>query len=147
MSARDQGAAFASADYLLSIGPVTHRQLHDTGAAAPFLIFPSVVGYEKTQSLETLPAVLLDLQSPQPPDYLLCQSAYSEVAAGLFYGVMTIAMPEPAVRDALARDVAHTLAAAHPNGAIRLLVLHYDPPAPGPAHDRTGTVAHTAHNP
>jgi len=53
-------------------------------------------------------------------------STYSEVIASLAYGVATIAMPESALRQALARDVAHTLTTAHPTGTIRLIVLAQD---------------------
>jgi hypothetical protein len=110
-----------AADYVLSVGEPTHRQLHDTGAAGYY--FVTVVGYEKTQSIETLPATLLDLRDPQSLQVLCASSAYSEVAAGLVYGVTTIALPEPGLRKALAREVTRTLAEAQPAGEIRLLVV------------------------
>jgi hypothetical protein len=116
--------AASGADYLLCVGSPVHRQLHDTGAAAPFIFFPAFwVGYEKTQSRESLVASLIDLHAPTPADGLQVSSTYSEVIASLVYGVGTIAMPQSALRDALAKDVAHTIAAAHPSGPIRLIVL------------------------
>lgn len=114
------------ADYVLSVGEPTNRQLHDTGAAAPFLFVPSVVGYEKTQSIGTLSATLVDLKEPQSLEVLCASSTYSEVAAGLFYGVMTVAMPAAALRDALAKDVTRRLTVMQPQGTIRLLVLAQD---------------------
>jgi hypothetical protein len=112
------------ADYLLCVGAPVHRQLHDTGAAAPFIFFPAFwVGYEKTQSRESLVATLVDLRAPTPAEELLVSSTYSEVIASLVYGVGTVAMPQSALRDALAKDVAHTIGTAHPAGAIRLIVL------------------------
>lgn len=112
------------ADYLLCVGLPLHRQLHDTGAAAPFVFFPAFwVGYEKIQSRTSLVATLVDLRAPTPADELLVSSTYSEVIASLVYGVGTIAMPQSALRDALAKEVAHTLGAAHPAGAIRLVVM------------------------
>jgi hypothetical protein len=119
-AAHEAGAA-PPADYVLSVGETTSRQLHDTGMAVPYLF--SVVGYEKVQSEDDLPAMLLDLRDPQALTVLCASSNYSEVATGLVYGVVTIAMPEHALRESLAREVAHTLAAAQPDGAIRLLVL------------------------
>ncbi len=113
-----------TADYLLSVGVPKNRQLHDTGAVGTLPFAPVVVvGYEKVQSVETLSASFLDLRTPHEVDGLSVSSAYSEVATGLVYGVMTIAMPEAAVREALARDVAHRLAEAQPAGSIRLTVL------------------------
>jgi hypothetical protein len=53
-------------------------------------------------------------------------STYSEFIAAAVYGVATIARPQAALRDALAADVAHRLASAHPAGAIRLIVLAQD---------------------
>jgi hypothetical protein len=112
------------ADYLLCVGSPVHRQLHDTGAAAPFIFFPAFwVGYEKTQSRESLVASLVDLHAPTPADGLQVSSTYSEVIASFVYGVGTVAMPQSALREALAKDVAHTIAAAHPSGPIRLIVL------------------------
>jgi len=114
----------ADADFLLCVGLPVHRQLHDTGAAAPFVFFPVFwVGYEKTQSRESLVATLVDLHAPTPADGLLVSSTYSEVIASFAYGVATVAMPEKALREALAKEVAHTLGAAHPTGPIRLIVL------------------------
>jgi acyl-CoA synthetase (AMP-forming)/AMP-acid ligase II len=110
-----------AADYILSVGEPTHRQLHDTGAAGFFYI--TVVGYEKTQSIDSLPATLLDLRDPKSLQVLCASSAYSEVTTGLVYGVMTIGLPEPGLRKALAREVTRTLAEAQPAGAIRLLVV------------------------
>ena len=112
------------ADYLLCVGTPQHRKLHDTGLAEPFVYFPAFwVGYEKVQSLDTLRASLVDLRHPQQADGLLAASAYTEVIAALVYGVGTIAMPEPALRKALAEEVAHTLASRHPSGPIRLVVV------------------------
>jgi hypothetical protein len=48
------------------------------------------------------------------------------VIAALVYGVSTIAMSETAIGNALAEDVAHKLATAHPTGAIRLMILAQD---------------------
>jgi hypothetical protein len=116
------------ADYLLAVGTPIHRRLHDTGFAAPFPYFPLIwVGYEKIQSRESLSASLVELpvdpQVPPAADSLHVSSTYSEFIAALVYGVATVAMPQTAVRSALARDVAHTLAAAHPTGTIRLVVV------------------------
>jgi|SRR5277367_1134987 len=115
-----------AADFLLSVGRPINKKLHDTGAAAPFFFVPVIVGYEKTQSLETLSASFMDLQKPEAPEKLFVTSNYTEVAAGLVYGFMTMAMPEVAVRQALVRDVAQTLAKAQPEGPIRLVVLAQD---------------------
>jgi acyl-CoA synthetase (AMP-forming)/AMP-acid ligase II len=123
LDAAHQGNAALPADYILSVGIPSVRQLHDTGAAAPVFFMPAVVGYEKIQSQEVVPAMLLDLRDPQTLQLLCASSTYSEVATGLVYGVMTIAMPEAALRESLAREVAHTLAVAQPEGTIRLLVL------------------------
>ena len=115
------------ADYLLTVGPLVHQQLHDTGAAAPFLFFPVIwVGYEKTQSVDTLCASFADLHQPQTVDGILVSSPYTEVIAAMVYGVGTIAMPEAPMRHALAQDVAHRLAAANPTGEIRLTILAQD---------------------
>ena len=112
------------ADYLLCVGTPVRRQLHDTGAAAPFIFFPAFwVGYQKTQSRESLVASLVDLRAPTPADGLRVSSTYSEVIASFVYGVGTVAMPESALRDALAREVAHAIGTAHPGGPIRLMVL------------------------
>jgi hypothetical protein len=81
------------------------------------------VGYEKTQSRESLVATLVDLHAPTPADELLVSSTYSEVIASFAYGVATVAMPQRALRDALAGEVARTLGAAHPVGPIRLIVV------------------------
>jgi hypothetical protein len=115
------------ADYLLTVGPLVHHQLHDTGAAAPFIYFPVIwVGYEKTQSVDTLCASFIDLHDPQTVDGILVSSPYTEVIAALVYGVGTIAIPEPSMRRVLAQDVAHRLAAANPTGEIRLTILAQD---------------------
>ncbi len=112
------------ADYLLTVGPMVHRQLHDTGDAEPVPFFPVIwVGYEKRQSADTLCASFADLHEPQTVDGILVASAYTEVIAAMVYGVGTIAMPEAPMRHVLAQDVAHRLAAAHPTGAIRLTIL------------------------
>jgi len=39
------------------------------------------------------------------------------------YGVGTIAMTDTPMRHALAADVVHAMAAAHPTGEIRLMIL------------------------
>ncbi|MBS0579171.1 MAG: hypothetical protein JSR36_07905 [Proteobacteria bacterium] len=122
-SAAGAGQVSAAADYLLTVGVPVHRELHDTGAAAPFLFMPSIVGYEKIQSEEILPALLVDLKHPEAPQVLCASSTYSEVMTGLVYGVMTIAMPERGLRESLAREVTHAMTVAHPEGEIRLLVL------------------------
>lgn len=112
------------ADYLLTIGPKVHRQLHDTGAAAPFIYFPVIwVGYEKVQSVDTLCASFVDLHAPQTVDEILVASPYTEVIAAMVYGVGTIAMTDTPMRRALAEEVAHALATAHPTGEIRLMIL------------------------
>jgi hypothetical protein len=137
--AASPSSAAATADYLLCVGSPVHRQLHDTGAAAPFIYFPAFwVGYEKIQSRESLVASLVDLHAPTPVDGLQVSSTYSEVIASLVYGVGTIAMPQSALREALAKEVAHALGSAHPVGPIRLIVLGQkggtaepDPKAPG----------------
>ena len=114
------------ADYVLTVAEPSHLQLHDTGAWAPFLFFPSVVGYEKTQSRETLTGTLLDLRNPASFDGLSSVSSYTEVTAGLFYGISTIAMPVEAVQRALAREIAHTLGRAHPQGVVRVVMLRQE---------------------
>jgi hypothetical protein len=127
LAGHDASPAAPDADYLLCVGSKVHRQLHDTGAAAPFPYFPIFwVGYEKIQSRESLAASLVDLRAPAAMESLQVSSTYSEVIASFAYGVATIAMPESALRQALARDVAHTLTTAHPTGAIRLIVLAQD---------------------
>jgi hypothetical protein len=123
-ASRDAAPLALTADYVLCVGAPTHRQLHDTGAAAPFPYFPVFwVGYEKVERRASLSASFVDLRDPQAADGLLIASTYSEVIAGLAYAVATVAMPEAALRKALAADVAHTLATAHPTGAIRLVLL------------------------
>lgn len=115
-----------TADYLLSIGTPVHRQLHDTGAAAPFIPFPVIwVGYEKVQSRDSVVASLVDLHA-HSAERLEVSSTYTEVIAAAVYGVATIARPQAALRDALAADVAHRLAALQPTGSIRILVLAQD---------------------
>jgi hypothetical protein len=123
--AGDPGSPVAPmADYLLCVGSPVHRQLHDTGAAAPFAYFPVFwVGYEKVQSRDSLTASLIDLHAPQGAESLEASTTYSEVIAAAAYGVATIARPHAALRDALAADVAHELATAQPTGSIRLIVL------------------------
>jgi hypothetical protein len=127
LAGHDASPAAPNADYLLCVGSKVHRQLHDTGAAAPFPYFPIFwVGYEKIQSRESLAASLVDLRAPAAMESLQVSSTYSEVIASFAYGVATIAMPESALRQALARDVVHTLTTAHPTGTIRLIVLAQD---------------------
>ena len=119
------GAALA--DYLLCVGAPVRRQLHDTGLAAPFPYFPLIwVGYEKVQSRASLSASLVDLHVPQAAESLEVSSTYSEVIAAMVYGVVTVARPQAALRDALATEVVHRLVAEHPTGAIRLMVLAQD---------------------
>jgi hypothetical protein len=113
-------------DYLLTVGPMVHRQLHDTGDAEPFVIPVVWVGYEKVQSMETLCASFADLHEPQTVDGIVVSSHYTEVIAALVYGVSTIAMPESPMLRALAEEVAHKLAAAHPRGDIHLTLLAQD---------------------
>ena len=84
------------------------------------------MGYEKTQSEDTLCASFADLHEPQTVDGILVASAYTEVIAAAVYGFGTVAMPEAPMRHVLAQDVAHRLAAAHPTGAIRLTILAQD---------------------
>jgi len=115
------------ADYLLTVGPMVHRQLHETGDAAPFPFFPVVwVGYDKRQSVDTLCASFTDLHEPQTVDGILVSSPYTEVIAAVVYGVGTIAMPEAPMRHVLAQEVAHRITAAHPTGEIRLTILAQD---------------------
>ena len=124
---RDEPADAALADYLLCVGPPVQRQLHDTGLAAPFPYLPVIwVGYEKVQSRASLSASLIDLHVPHAAESLEVSSTYSEFIAAAVYGVATIARPQAALRDALAADIAHRLAIAHPAGAIRLIVLAQD---------------------
>jgi hypothetical protein len=119
--------AVRPADYLLTVGPTVHRQLHETGDAAPFPFFPVIwVGYDKRQSVDTLCASFADLHEPQTVDGMLVASAYTEVIAAMVYGVGTIALPEVPMRRVLAQDVAHRLAVAHPTGEIRLTILAQD---------------------
>ena len=115
------------ADYLLCVGSPVHRKLHDTGDAEPFPYLPVIwVGYEKVQSRDSLTASLIDLHAPQGAEILEASTTYSEVIAAMVYGIGTIAMPQTALRDALAKDVAHKLAGAQPTGTIRLIVLAQD---------------------
>ena len=119
--------AAAMADYLLCVGSPVHRKLHDTGDAEPFPYFPVVwVGYEKVQSRDSLTASLIDLHAPQGAEILEASTTYSEVIAAMVYGVGTVAMPQTALRNALAVDIAHKLASAQPTGTIRLIVLAQD---------------------
>jgi hypothetical protein len=123
-ASRSAAATPLAVDYLLCVGKPAYRQLHDTGAAEPFPYFPVIwVGYEKIQSRSTLSASFVDLHDPQATDELLIASDYSEVVAALVYGVATVARPRAALEQALATDVAHRLAAAHPTGPIRLAVV------------------------
>ena len=123
----NEGSGAALADYLLCVGAPVQRQLHDTGLAAPFPYFPLIwVGYEKVQSRASLTASLVDLHVPHAAESLEVSSTYSEVIAAAVYGVATIARPQAALRDALATEVAHRLAAEHPTGSIRLMVLAQD---------------------
>ena len=124
----DAGAPAAPmADYLLCVGSPVHRKLHDTGDAEPFPYLPVIwVGYEKVQSRDSLTASLIDLHAPQGAEILEASTTYSEVIAAMVYGIGTIAMPQTALRDALAKDVAHKLAGAQPTGTIRLIVLAQD---------------------
>jgi len=136
----DEGSGAALADYLLCVGPPVQRQLHDTGLAAPFPYFPVIwVGYEKVQSRASLTASLVDLHVPHAAQSLEVSSTYSEVIAAAVYGVATVARPHAALRDALATEVAHRLAAEHPTGAIRLIVLAQDggvaEPDPNPGRE------------
>jgi hypothetical protein len=144
--------AATPADYLLTVGPMVHRQLHDAGDAEPLVPLPVVwVGYEKVQSMETLCASFADLHEPQTVDGIRVSSRYTEVIAALVYGVGTIAMPESPMRRALAEEVAHKLAAARPNGDIHLTLLAQEggdapgthqctpqPPTPKTARAHTG---------
>jgi len=124
---REETADAALADYLLCVGPPVQRQLHDTGLAAPFPYLPVIwVGYEKVQSRASLTASLIELHVPHAAESLEVSSTYSEFIAAAVYGVATIARPQAALRDALAADVAHRLAIAHPAGAIRLILLAQD---------------------
>jgi len=124
---RDETADAALADYLLCVGPPLQRQLHDTGLAAPFPYLPVIwVGYEKVQSRASLSASLIELHVPHAAESLEVSSTYSEFIAAAVYGVATIARPQAALRDALAAEVAHRLAIAHPAGAIRLILLAQD---------------------
>ncbi|HVN47167.1 MAG TPA: hypothetical protein VMT66_18230 [Steroidobacteraceae bacterium] len=117
------GATPGGADYLLCVGSPVHRQLHDTGAAAPFPYFPLIwVGYEKVQSRDSVVASLVDLHA-RSAESLEVSTTYSEVIVAAVYGFATIARPQAALRDRLAADVAHELAAARPVGAIRLMVV------------------------
>jgi hypothetical protein len=123
----DQGSGRApGADYLLCVGSPVHRQLHDTGAAAPFPYFPVIwVGYEKVQSRDSVIASLIDLHA-HSAESLEVSTTYSEVIAAAVYGVATIARPQAALREALAADVVHELVALHPTGPIRIMVLAED---------------------
>jgi hypothetical protein len=120
-----------AADYVLCVGRPVVRQLHDTGAAAPFPYLPVIwVGYEKVQSHASLTAALIDVRDPQAAEGFLVDSDYSETIAALVYGVATAARPQAALQQALGREVAHELAVAHPTGAIRLtIVRQMAPPA------------------
>jgi len=140
----DGSGAAPDADYLLCVGSQVHRQLHDTGAAAPFPYFPVIwVGYEKVQSRDSVIASLIDLHTGLA-DRLEVSTTYSEVIAAAVYGIATVARPGAALRDALAAEVAHRLAVARATGAIRLIVVaqeggtaEADPnkPKPEPRHE------------
>lgn len=123
LSTDPAAVAAPNADYLLCIEKPVHRQLHDTGAAAPFIPLPVIwVGYEKVQSRDSVVASLVDLHA-HSAERLEVSSTYNEVIAAAVYGIATIARPQAALRDALASDVAHRLAALQPTGPIRILVL------------------------
>lgn len=126
LSTDPAAVAAPNADFLLCIGTPVHRQLHDTGAAAPFIPLPVIwVGYEKVQSRDSVVASLVDLHA-HSAERLEVSSTYNEVIAAAVYGIATIARPQAALRDALATDVAHELTALQPAGSIRLLVLAQD---------------------
>ncbi len=137
VTAAQEGNGTEGADYLLSVAAPETRELHETGMAAPRQF--SVVGYGKVQSEAVLSATLLDLRDPQALEVLCASSNYSESMVGLGYGVVTIALPEPGLREALAREVAHTLASARPEGAIRLLVLSQQTAPTDPESPQAGT--------
>jgi hypothetical protein len=131
-----QGGGMPGADYLLCVGSPVHRQLHDTGAAAPFPYFPVIwVGYEKVQSRDSVVASLVDLHTGAA-ERLEVSTTYSEMIAAAVYGFATIARPQAALRDALAADVVRRLAAAQPTGAIRLMVVAQDGGTAEPGSDR-----------
>jgi hypothetical protein len=113
------------ADFALLVGAPDNKTLSDIGAAAPFFFMPVIVGYEKAKKVETVPAVLIALGGNREVIPLSIESRYSEVTAGLVYGIMTIPLPESAVRLGLTKEVIRLLAREQPTGPIRLVVLPY----------------------
>jgi hypothetical protein len=117
-------APIPTADFVLSVGTPRHRLISDSGmiGAAP----PFIVGYEKVRQTEQLSATMVDLGHSERSEALFVLSDYSEVAAGLAYGIITIAMPVSAVRKALVDHVVQRLHDAQPTGPVRLAVVHQD---------------------
>ena len=79
----------------------------------PSLLPGDLGGLRQEQSVDTLCASFADLHEPQTVDGILVSSPYTEVIAAMVYGFGTIALPRAPMRQALAQDVAHRLAAAH----------------------------------
>ena len=127
LSQHNPTAAAPAADVVLSVGTPRHRLLSDTGMAAPFPLFPVfIVGYEKFHQLEELSATMIDVQHSDRSQAMFIHSDYSEVAAGLAYGFVTIAMPESAMRKALVERVVQQLHESQPSGPVRIAVVHQD---------------------
>ena len=124
LAQHDSPAPMATADFVLSVGTPRHRSISDTGmiSAVP----PFIVGYEKFHQTEELSATMVDLGHNERSEAMFVLSDYSEVAAGLAYGVVVFAMPVSAVRKALVEHVVQRLHDAQPTGPVRLAVVHQD---------------------
>jgi hypothetical protein len=107
----------AAPDFLLGLSAFTDEKVHDTNYYVP------LVGYDREQYVARLPSLLVDLRSGQPAEALDFESQYSMVVVQMFYGVMTVPMPQSAIHSALVAEVSRRLRAAQPHGPIRLLVM------------------------
>ena len=121
-AAQHQGTtAWGPADFLLVVGWPTPQQLSDQGVATPGLF--GVIGYERVKKSESLLVMLLGLQGDRTLDDLTLHTEYSDVAAGLWWGIQTEAMPENALRNRLTKEVAQRVSAGKPAGTIRLAII------------------------
>lgn len=107
----------AAPDFLLGLSALTTKQVHDTDYYMP------LVGYTKTEYVARLPASIVELRSVQRAEALTFQSDYSMMVAQLFYGIMTIPMPEGAIHSALVDELLRRLRTGRPTGPIRLVVM------------------------
>jgi hypothetical protein len=111
----------SSPDFLLGLGTLITQQVHDTNYYVP------LAGYTKTQFVTRWPVSLIELRAGRSAEALTFQSDYSLVVAQLFYGVMTVPMPERAIRSALIVELLRNLRTARPSGPISLVVMFQKP--------------------